>query len=96
MGLLAPGFAIPIFIQVCRALDAAHRLGIVHRDLKPGNVFVCDDRAIKVLDFGMSTFAEAESLTQQGYTSVPRNTWPPSSVSARGSSRAPIRMRSAC
>ena len=31
-------------------------------------MFVCDDRAIKVLDFGMSTFAEAESLTQQGYT----------------------------
>jgi eukaryotic-like serine/threonine-protein kinase len=68
MGPLAPGYAIPIFMQVCRALDAAHRLGIVHRDLKPGNVFVCEDRSIKVLDFGMSTFAEAESLTQQGYT----------------------------
>ena len=44
IGPLAPGFALPIFMQVCRALDAAHQLGIVHRDLKPGNVFVCDDR----------------------------------------------------
>jgi eukaryotic-like serine/threonine-protein kinase len=67
-GPLAPGFAIPVFMQVCRALEAAHKLGIVHRDLKPGNVFVCEDRSVKVLDFGMSKFAEAESLTQEGYT----------------------------
>jgi eukaryotic-like serine/threonine-protein kinase len=67
-GPVAPGFAIPVFIQVCRALDAAHALGIVHRDLKPGNVFICEDRSVKVLDFGMSKYAEAESLTQEGYT----------------------------
>jgi serine/threonine-protein kinase len=67
-GVLAPGFALPVFIQVCRALAAAHQLGIVHRDLKPGNVFICEDRAVKVLDFGMSKFSEAESLTQDGHT----------------------------
>ncbi|HEX9295839.1 MAG TPA: serine/threonine-protein kinase, partial [Polyangiaceae bacterium] len=67
-GIVAPGFAIPIFIQVCRALRAAHEKGIIHRDLKPGNVFLCDDGGAKVLDFGMSKFASAESLTQEGYT----------------------------
>jgi serine/threonine-protein kinase len=67
-GIVAPGFALPIFIQVCRALRAAHEKGIVHRDLKPGNVFLCDDGTAKVLDFGMSKFASAESLTQEGYT----------------------------
>jgi eukaryotic-like serine/threonine-protein kinase len=67
-GLVAPGFAIPMFAQVCRALWAAHQLGVVHRDLKPGNIFICDDKTIKVLDFGMSKFNEAESLTQDGYT----------------------------
>jgi hypothetical protein len=66
--IIAPGFALPIFIQVCRALRAAHEKGIIHRDLKPGNVFLCDDGAAKVLDFGMSKFAAAESLTQEGYT----------------------------
>ena len=67
-GLLAPGFAIPVFIDVCRALHAAHKKGVVHRDLKPGNIFLCDDGVAKVLDFGMSKLATAESLTQTGYT----------------------------
>ena len=67
-GPLAPGFAIPMFIQVCHALSAAHQLGIVHRDLKPGNIFINEDSSIKVLDFGMSKLGEAESLTQDGYT----------------------------
>lgn len=67
-GLLAPGYAIPVYVDVCRALHAAHRKGVVHRDLKPGNIFLCDDGVAKVLDFGMSKLATAESLTQTGYT----------------------------
>ena len=67
-GLLAPGLAIPVYIDVCRALHAAHKKGVVHRDLKPGNIFLCDDGISKVLDFGMSKLATAESLTQTGYT----------------------------
>jgi serine/threonine-protein kinase len=67
-GLLAPGYAIPVFVDVCRALNAAHKKGVVHRDLKPGNIFLCDEGIAKVLDFGMSKLASAESLTQTGYT----------------------------
>jgi serine/threonine-protein kinase len=67
-GVVAPGFAIPVFIGVCRALTAAHRQGVVHRDLKPGNIFLCDDGNSKVLDFGMGKLSTAESLTQAGYT----------------------------
>jgi eukaryotic-like serine/threonine-protein kinase len=67
-GLLAPGFAVPAFAHVCRGLSAAHKKGVVHRDLKPGNIFLCDDGTAKVLDFGMSKLASAESLTQTGYT----------------------------
>jgi serine/threonine-protein kinase len=66
--ILAPGLALTVFGHVCRALDAAHRKGVVHRDLKPGNIFLCDDGVSKVLDFGMSKLASAESLTQTGYT----------------------------
>ena len=67
-GALAPGFALPVFIGVCRALAAAHQKGVVHRDLKPGNIFLLEDGASKVLDFGMSKLTSAESLTQAGYT----------------------------
>jgi serine/threonine-protein kinase len=66
--VVAPGFAIPVFVGVCRALGAAHKKGVVHRDLKPGNIFLCDDGTPKVLDFGMSKLTTAESLTQAGYT----------------------------
>jgi eukaryotic-like serine/threonine-protein kinase len=67
-GLLAAGVAVPVFVDVCRALGAAHAKGVVHRDLKPGNVFLCADKTAKVLDFGMSKMASAEALTQQGFT----------------------------
>lgn len=67
-GPLAPGLAIPLFRDVCRALAAAHGKGVVHRDLKPGNIFLCDSGEAKVLDFGMSKLHSAETLTQEGYT----------------------------
>lgn len=68
VGPLTPTEAVEVFSQVCRALDAAHAFGIVHRDMKPGNIFLCDDGTVKVLDFGMSKLSQAESITQQGFT----------------------------
>jgi serine/threonine-protein kinase len=67
-GPLAPGLAIPLFRDVCKALAAAHSKGVVHRDLKPGNIFLCEGGEAKVLDFGMSKLHSAETLTQEGYT----------------------------
>jgi eukaryotic-like serine/threonine-protein kinase len=46
-----------VFVIADRVLDvlvAAHRKEIVHRDLKPGNVFICLDGAVKILDFGIA------------------------------------------
>ncbi|HET9552740.1 MAG TPA: serine/threonine-protein kinase, partial [Anaeromyxobacteraceae bacterium] len=46
--------ALHVGAEVARALVHAHRAGVVHRDLKPANVFVADDGAVKVLDFGLA------------------------------------------
>ncbi|HEY6003220.1 MAG TPA: serine/threonine-protein kinase, partial [Anaeromyxobacter sp.] len=46
--------ALRIGIEMAKGLAHAHAQGIVHRDVKPGNVFVCDDGQVKLLDLGMA------------------------------------------
>src|SRR6266498_274259 len=75
-GAMAFERALPILIQVCGALEEAHRAGIVHRDLKPENIFLCTQGGLrdfpKVLDFGLAKVTEREMrpgsliLTQEG------------------------------
>src|SRR5262245_8786519 len=52
-GLLPVDQALRYAIQICDALDAAHRQGLTHRDLKPGNVMITS-AGIKLLDFGLA------------------------------------------
>jgi serine/threonine protein kinase len=60
--------ALPIFIQLCFALDYAHSKGVIHRDIKPSNVAFAQDEAanveqVKILDFGIAKLAGAETTT---------------------------------
>jgi serine/threonine protein kinase len=43
---------IGLFLQVCEAVEFAHRNLIVHGDLKPANILVTADGTVKLLDFG--------------------------------------------
>jgi serine/threonine protein kinase len=43
---------IRLFLQVCEAVEFAHRNLIVHGDLKPANILVTADGTVKLLDFG--------------------------------------------
>jgi len=52
--------AVPIAVQIAKALEAAHEAGIIHRDLKPANVRLRPDGAVKVLDFGLAKAWESE------------------------------------
>ena len=46
--------ALRIASQVADALHYLHENGVVHGDIKPGNVMLCNDGAIRLIDFGMA------------------------------------------
>lgn len=50
--------------KLADALSAVHAAGIIHRDLKPQNVFVCNDGAVKLLDFGVARVFDRTSQSK--------------------------------
>ncbi len=65
-GKLPPEEAVPIFVQIASALEAAHSAGVVHRDLKPQNIMVDKDGRVYVMDFGVARSLETPGMTQTG------------------------------
>ncbi len=64
--------ALPILLQVSRALARAHDLEVVHRDLKPENIFLAKAQdanateVVKLLDFGIARSMQDSRLTGSG------------------------------
>jgi serine/threonine-protein kinase len=66
--------AVKMFLQMCGAVQRAHRKGVIHRDLKPENVILEEfeglGETVKVIDFGLAKLkvvgASMQSLTEKG------------------------------
>lgn len=74
-GPLEPRLALRMMVELCDALNAAHRRGVIHRDLKPENLFLVRvdspgpgelETTLKVLDFGLSKLLDGVEITGTG------------------------------
>src|SRR5271165_3161810 len=54
---------LELFVQVCAAVQLAHRNLVVHRDIKAANILVTGDGTPKLLDFGIAKLLAPESLS---------------------------------
>lgn len=61
---------VALLLQVADALQYAHSHLVIHRDIKPANVLVQDDGQVRLLDFGIARWLNADEtdagLTQLG------------------------------
>lgn len=60
--------AVNISIQICLAIEHAHKNNIVHRDIKPHNILFTKDGMAKVADFGIARAVTSSTITMVGGT----------------------------
>ncbi|UCD58688.1 MAG: protein kinase [Candidatus Hydrogenedentota bacterium] len=46
--------AVEYILQICEAIECAHKRGVVHRDIKPSNILVESSGRVLVADFGIA------------------------------------------
>jgi serine/threonine-protein kinase len=81
-GVLPIETILPIYDQICSALDHAHQNKIVHRDIKPANIMVLQNGLVKVTDFGIAKMIGL-GMTQAGQVLGTPNYMSPEQVKGR-------------
>lgn len=52
------------WVEICNGMEASHVESLIHRDLKPENILIDEICYVKVRDFGISCYVNAENQTQ--------------------------------
>lgn len=75
-GKIDVSLAMPVFLQICQAMEYAHHNDVLHRDLKPDNVILLPGQVettgsgtVKVVDFGLAKLldgSDVQKLTKTG------------------------------
>ncbi len=65
-GPLAIDRALAVAQDLCRGLALAHEHRILHRDIKPANVWLTEEGAAKLGDFGLAMSLDRSRVTQAG------------------------------
>lgn len=73
---------LPMYEQICSALDHAHQHKIVHRDIKPANIMILESGLVKVTDFGIAKVMSM-GMTQAGQILGTPNYMSPEQVKGR-------------
>ncbi|XP_051009505.1 interferon-induced, double-stranded RNA-activated protein kinase [Acomys russatus] len=63
---------LELFEQIVTGVDYIHSKGLIHRDLKPGNIFLVDEKHIKIGDFGLATALENDGKSRTKSTGTPQ------------------------
>jgi serine/threonine protein kinase len=71
---LAQGALLAVAGPLLDGLEVVHRAGYLHRDIKPGNIFIREDGAPVLLDFGSarsaSSAGELTAIVTPGYAPI--------------------------
>ena len=81
-GVLPIETILPIYDQICSALDHAHHNKIVHRDIKPANIMILNNGLVKVTDFGIAKMMSM-GMTQAGQILGTPNYMSPEQIKGR-------------
>jgi serine/threonine protein kinase/WD40 repeat protein len=75
-GAMAVDQACECISQAAEGLQYAHELGMVHRDIKPHNLMLTRSGEVKILDFGLASFASETAAEDKIYPSEAEETSP--------------------
>ncbi|PFG39766.1 serine/threonine-protein kinase [Georgenia soli] len=85
---LSAGELVPLLVQACRGLHAAHTAGVVHRDVKPANVMITPEGTVKLTDFGISLGTNQAPMTSAGMVMGTAQYLPPEQAMGRAATPA--------